>query len=180
MDRYAAKEIVLKSSVISAEAKVLYMALDNYQRDGTECWPSQKTLMEYVRCSERSLRYYLAELIREGFCIKQRKEMGATNRYQLFHHRQPIADGPATDCRSHRQPVAGHKAILALKQNTPLTPQGGIDVLSLEGAYPGCTLCGQCRGRKVVGRSEKRLKPCSWCDGRGFLWGHPESAAATA
>lgn len=85
MDRYTAREIVLKSPKISRGARMLYFALDNYQRDQPKCWPSQRTLRDIVGCSQASLKRYLSELVREKLCAVSRTSKGGPNIYVLFH-----------------------------------------------------------------------------------------------
>lgn len=156
MDRYQAREIVLKSAHISHGSRLLYLALDNYQRDGANCWPRQKTLCGIINCSERMLRYYLEVLISEGFCRKERTERGGPNRYILFHryHRQPIAAPPATGYPTHRQPIAAHKANREMKPNNPLTPASG--------GIASCPICLDSQNRIEVSKDGRRPVRM-WC-----------------
>ncbi len=93
MNRYSAREMVTFDCDLSHGAARLYSALDEYARDSGVCWPRQKTLCARLGCSVRSLRYYLAELIRVGLCKVERVEAGGQNRYQLIHSKD-IAQGP--------------------------------------------------------------------------------------
>ena len=156
MDRYQAREIVLKSSDISMGARMLYMALDNYQRDGTQCWPRQKTLREIVGCSSRSLQRHLAELIRAGLCAAKRTTPGGPNQYVLFHSTvtPQVALPHATGDARVTPQVARHKANQEEKPNTPLSPPrgacpkcGGNRMYYQDGIPKRCEMC---RRRRVA------------------------------
>ena len=166
MDRYTARSIVMKSPQISRGARMLYMALDEHQRDGKECWPQQRTLKEYVGCSARSLQYYLAELVREKIVAVERVSAGGRNRYRLFHtaavlhrdHAQPVAPPDATHCATHAQPVAHLKANREVKPRYPLNPppSGG----------PHCEVCNDSPNRITV-RRDGREAVRQWCPACG-------------
>ena len=160
LDRYVARSIVMKSPQISRGARMLYMALDEHQRDGQDCWPHQRTLKEYVGCSSRSLQYYLAELVREKLVAVERVAAGGRNRYRLFHkdHAQPVALPHAMDCATHAQPVAHLKANRELKPRYPLNPppSGG----------PHCEVCNDSPNRITV-RRDGREAVRQWCPACG-------------
>lgn len=49
-----------------AELVVLFGLANHASKDGTGAWPSQATLADYARCSDRTVRTHLAELERRG------------------------------------------------------------------------------------------------------------------
>jgi hypothetical protein len=155
MDRYAAREIVLKSTTLSKGARMLYMVLDNYQRNGSECWPGQRTLREIVDCSPRSLCRYLDELVKAGLCARRRR-YGQSNSFVLHwcHQRH---DHGATDGTMNMPPAARHKA------NQALNPE--IQGASAENPKPASVIdyLQQTRENRAP-KSE-----CSVCEGRGFV-----------
>ena len=131
-NRYEARELALKDVSLSMGARLLYNALDNFQRLGPECWPSQKTLREIVGCCPRSLRYYLAELVEAGLCVSSRRGYGQSNSYVL-HWGNQVPHSEAMDCPIVRQPVASDKANQALKPE--------IQGASAERQKPVCPHC---------------------------------------
>ena len=152
MDRYQAREIVLKDVSLSPGARLLYLLLDNYQREQAECWPCQKTLQRELKCSPRSLCRWLAELIRGGLCVASRRGYGMSNSYVLHwcHERH---DYDATGGTSVMPRVARHKANQALKPEIHKT-------LRAETQKTACGVCGDtgwelvervCRGIGVQG-----------------------------
>jgi hypothetical protein len=108
-DRWAALEIAAFSPGLSHGAARLYLALDRYAREPGVCWPKQKVIAARIGCSERSVRYYLTELIAAGIVEVARMAPGGANRY-LLNHRQRIAGPPAKDCRTHRQQASAYKS----------------------------------------------------------------------
>jgi hypothetical protein len=163
MDRYQARETVLNDSDISRNARLLYLTLDNYQRDNENCWPRQRTLREKLQCSDRSLRNYLAELVNAGLCRKERTVPGGPNRYQLFHsyHRQQAAAPPATECRTHRQQAAAHKSNQAIKPEEVANAESQRQNLAVIGQ------CKSCRGSGQVMIPAIGWSSCTPCRGTG-------------
>lgn len=136
MDRYQARETVLIDSELSRPARLLYMLLDNYQRENLSCWPRQKTLAEKLNCSQRSLRRHLRELVAAGLCFAERGIRGGPNRYRLFHistkeavfHstlRTQVSSPEDRAVPTLRTQVSSHKSIQALKPQgqTPLSSE---------------------------------------------------------
>jgi hypothetical protein len=160
--RYIARELVLKSTELSRGARLLYMALDNFQRLGSECWPGQKTLCEIVGCSSRGLCRYLDEIVKAGLCVRKRR-YGQSNSFVLHWCHQWHEHG-ATSGTMNMPPVAQHKANQALKpeihespsaqsQNRPICPEcsGSGYTINLKVSrgveYEAATPC-QCRLRR--------------------------------
>ena len=168
--RFQSRELATFNKSISDGAARLYIGLDEYARETGKCWPSQKTLADRLGCSVREVQRRLRELIAANLCVCSRKWTGGPNTYTLHH-----ATGRSLP---HDQMVATHATgrspLLNKTMNQeypPKPPQaGGIDILQLEGAYPGCTACPACGGSQSTGRSEKRRVACVWCQGRGFMW----------
>ena len=50
---------------ISLGAMVVYGVLCDYAREKDHCWPSHNKIAKRIRCSERSVKNYIAELVRE-------------------------------------------------------------------------------------------------------------------
>ena len=164
MDRYAAREIVLKSSDLSKGARMLYMALDNFQREGGRCWPRQKALREIVGCSPRSLCRYLIELTEAGLVIAKKTTYGGPNEYRLqwchqwqnndANHGTSILPPVASHKSNQEENTEIHKALRAETQKTTCDSCGGTGwkmvVKVARGVGYQCSSTCDCRERKTA------------------------------
>ena len=84
--RWTARELVLFTPELSAGARLLYCALDEYAREKGTCWPSQRTLRDRAAMPDRSLRRYLRELEQAGFVESRRRRLrNGPMEYRLSH-----------------------------------------------------------------------------------------------
>jgi len=138
MDRYKAREIVLKDDSISPLARLLYHILDDYQRANDSCWPHQKTLAKSLCCSVRTVQRLLLELDRAGYCTAVRTVSGGPNRYRLFHsyHTTRVSLPHDTGVATHTTRVSPHKAILTVKPENETFGASREDVRAALREYP--------------------------------------------
>ncbi len=158
--RFEARELALKDSSISRQASLLYLAIDNYQRDNPDCWPAQNSLARDLRCSVRSVQRFLAELVGAGLCSASRRAYGASNSYVL-HWRQGCRVNDDRDVASVTTELARHKANQALKPER----QGA----SAEREKPPVTsgVCRSCRGQGRILIAAIGWSGCAPCRGTG-------------
>ena len=135
-NRYEARELALKDVSISRNARLLYFAIDNYQRDNREGWCGQDTLARDLGCSRRSVKRWLAELRSAGLCVAERRGYGESNSYVL-HWGQICPHYGDTPVPSVGPNLSPHKANQALKPE--------IQGASAE-RQPRKTVCGLCSG----------------------------------
>ncbi len=83
MNRYTAREVIAKSPNLSRGARMLYTILDTYTRDKGNWRLKHVTLMDQLKCSKRSLQYWLAELSKAGFIRVERSATGGVNCYHM-------------------------------------------------------------------------------------------------
>jgi DNA-binding MarR family transcriptional regulator len=70
---------------------VLYALADFMNAEGKNCWPSQKTLSERTRLSERTIVRHIKALVKEGWIEKTTK--GYNNRqHRLNQYKARIPD----------------------------------------------------------------------------------------
>lgn len=72
---------VVTDKRLTMGARVLYCLLDDYAGVKAECWPYQTTAAERLGRSVRSVKRWIAELVRHGYITIRRTQSG--NRYRL-------------------------------------------------------------------------------------------------
>ena len=192
--RFRARSAAIRNETLSPTARLLYLLLDDRAMTGGWCDATRAALADDVGVTVRSvarliIELAIAHLIAVGrgrdwvrytlaWASEEAREP-AKPAFQRGQKRPPRRDIFVTPERTFLSPrIQGTRAhSLQVLQETPLTPQGGIDAMTLEGAYPGCEVCPACSGKRTIGRSEKRLRECGWCQGRGFLWPRREASA---
>jgi hypothetical protein len=140
------------------------MTLDNFQREGTKCWPRQKTLAEIVGCTPRSLRRYLSELIAEGIVKAEKTAFAGPLEYRLQWGGHQCGHGcphcADTDVLSMRTSVSAHKANKTENQE--------IHGASAEDEKPvALGICRSCRGKGRILTQAVGWMACTPCRGTG-------------
>ena len=159
-NRYEARELALKDVSISRNARLLYFAIDNYQRDNREGWCGQDTLARDLGCSQRSVKRWLAELRSAGLCVAERRGYGESNSYVL-HWGQICPHYGDTPVPSVGPNLSPHKANQALKPE--------IQGASAERQNPAnIAECRSCRGSGRVMIPAIGWSSCSPCRGTGM------------
>jgi len=74
---------ILTNPNLSGEAKLFYSMLLKYARENDYCFPGQQRLAKDMGCSDRSLRRYQEELVKEGVLQVSQRGLGKTNLYRL-------------------------------------------------------------------------------------------------
>lgn len=75
---------VWDSSPYEGKALLLHLALADFANDAGECWPSQPTLAQKARCSERHVRDTVSQMVADGLLEITEPSNGATShRYKL-------------------------------------------------------------------------------------------------
>lgn len=151
----------------AAEMLLALALADHAHDDGTHIFPSVSTLAKKTRRSERAVQYQLRAMIESGWLVLDKRSTGRrgqTNAYVISEEwlagGEPIPLGTganlapvesvdnstvtgetgfADGCNGLRprvKPVAP-KPSLIIKNQTPLTPQGGNDGMGCETPKPG-------------------------------------------
>lgn len=88
MTRFEAQEVVFYHSELSLRARLVFLALADFTREGNHCWPSISTVAERAGLSISSVYRSIAELIALGLVSKSnrsRRDGGnSSNKYTLF------------------------------------------------------------------------------------------------
>ena len=121
---------------------LLLLALADFANDSGYCFPTQKTLAEKCRCTERHVRSLMKNLVADG--VVRVIENGGNNRYQLL-------------------PV-GH-----LSTGTPVPPENisaGTTVPTDRNPSSGSTgnpLPNNHQEPSITTNREPKFRNCSWC-----------------
>lgn len=74
---------ILSSSQLPVGIRYLYCVLLKHCGKDESCFPGQKLLAETLGISDRQIRTYLDQLIKEGLITKQRRGWNRTNTYSI-------------------------------------------------------------------------------------------------
>lgn len=74
---------ILSECQLSVLARYLYCVLLKHCGKDDRCFPGQRLLADTVGVSDRQIRRYLSELIKEGIITKQRRGWNRTNTYTV-------------------------------------------------------------------------------------------------
>ncbi len=183
--RCAARTEVMLNLTLSPNARILYYLIDDKSGESRRMWWHWRKIAVLIGVGKARFFALIAELTAAG-CIGIEKE-GRRVTYTVSVQKSK----PKTaETRSRKvDPTVQESGLNAARiiiesvpePVPPLPPaSGGIDPYSLEGFQEGCTLCPACDGHTEVGRSPKRMKPCHWCQQRGFMWPRPETVSIGA
>lgn len=175
MDRYSARELIAKSPDLSRGARLLYTILDEYARGKANCFRKHVTLMGQLKCSKRSLQYWLAELTGKGFISIQRSKTGGVNVYHLAwigetvrNEAQSVAWGGCNQVHGGVQPGARPSILnTSLEYSTDELRSQNQNQKPRE-APPVCPeLCRSCGGKGQVFIHAIGWATCTPCYGSG-------------
>jgi len=109
---------------ISLGAMVVYSVLCDYAREKDHCWPSHNKIARRIKCSERSVKNYIAELVREKL-IHIRNNFSHSNVYFLLRPVE-LVEQQTSDQAEFASPQANFAHIKKVKNqeknNSPLPP----------------------------------------------------------
>jgi hypothetical protein len=77
---------LMRRTEISAQAKLLYIALAQHSDENGFANPSRQTLCEAAALTERSCDRYMHELKQHGLIVVQRLGQGKPNQYMFPEH----------------------------------------------------------------------------------------------
>jgi hypothetical protein len=143
---------VVFDTKLSASARLLYVALDDYAGSRAEAWPRQKVLAEQFGVHRSQIKRWLGELIAAGYVVSRRT--GRNNRYLLFWGKGAKTRPMANRIGRENAPSDGAKMRPGISYEPDYEPEP-------EGAAPEWK-CGYCRDRGVVSDHGER-KPCGSC-----------------
>jgi len=187
--RFALQARALRDKTLSHGAYRLLMMLDSeaWGNDGLKL--RQKIIAPLLDLKERELRTLTGELVAGRYIVVRHTMTG--NVYDFNRQKPAASEQDSATGTGNKLPVESAincPSIIIDKKplvEPPLPPaSGGINVLSLEGAYEGCTLCPACDGRPQVparaARSDRRAAKYRWCphcDKRGFMYPPPRTVS---
>ena len=105
---------------ISLGAMVVYSVLCDYAREKDHCWPSHNKIARRIKCSERSVKNYIAELVREKL-IHIRNNFSHSNVYFLLRPVE-LVEQQTSDQAEFASPQANFAHIKKLRIKKRITP----------------------------------------------------------
>lgn len=120
---WAIPKLIMDRRDISLEARIAYAILWTRANGDNEAWPSQKYIAEILGVGERSIKRYIAELVKADLVTAKRRGDRKTNLYAL-------SDGPIwPHRRASDVPSDGTKmSPVALREEykIPITPATSV------------------------------------------------------
>jgi hypothetical protein len=81
---FAPVPLAVLASALTLGAKLTYGLLSRYAGTDGSCYPSVKRLATDLKMSERQVKNYTAELVKEGYIERSRKNRNASNHYSFL------------------------------------------------------------------------------------------------
>lgn len=168
--RCIARTEVMLNLKLSANARILYYLIDDQSgTNGYSRWHWKKLAIR-IGVGHSQFFSMVSELTVAGALLIERGN-GEVHYIPAFRKTGKSHSGKPESAFRKTGMNAGRILIEpGIEPEPPLPPaSGGIDVLSLEGAYEGCALCPLCGGEGEVVLRRSRSAECRQCGGRGFI-----------
>ena len=137
---------------MSRGAKLVYALLCSYANSETaEAFPSQETMSNDLRCSEKPIREWLDELVEHGKIVRRLEGMPAHNVYTVLY---PVQSGSTLPNKTGSTVPSKRGSTLPAKKTNekdngqPPAPKGGA--APLENSSPPDELSGYETGRTMT------------------------------